>query len=210
MRKTVMTLMTTMAGAGFAIAGLLPQASAQSAQQGAESGAQMQEAPTGTAAMGEVKSATATVTGIDREKRTVTLKNEQGKFITVDVPEDVQAFDQVKKGDKIRMSYQESVALDVFAPGEAKPEARDKETTSRTAGASPSRMIEREQTIAAEIISIDPKKNMVKVKGPQGKAKEIAVQDPQVREKLKTMKPGQVVEIRYKEAMAVTLEPTQK
>jgi hypothetical protein len=210
MRKTVMTLMTTMAGAGFAIAGLLPQASAQSAQQAAESGAQVQETPTGAAAMGEVKSATATVTGVDKEKRTVTLKNEQGKIMTVDVPEDVQAFDQVKKGDKIRMSYQESVALDVFAPGEAKPEAREQETTSRTAGTSPSRMIEREQTVAAEIISFDPKKNIVKVKGPQGKAREIAVQDPQVREKLKGMKPGQVVEIRYKEAMAVTLEPSQK
>jgi hypothetical protein len=196
MRKTVMTLMSTMAGAGFAIAGLLPQAFAQ-------------EAPT-AAAMGEVKSATATVTGVDKEKRTVTLKNEQGKIMTVDVPEDVQSFDQVKKGDKIRMSYQESVALDVFAPGEAKPEAREKETSTRTAGASPGRMIEREQIIAAEIISIDPKKNTVKVKGPQGKAKEISVQDPQVREKLKTMKPGQVVEIRYKEAMAVTLEPSQK
>jgi hypothetical protein len=71
-------------------------------------------------------------------------------------------------------------------------------------------MIEREQTVAAEIISFDPKKNIVKVKGPQGKAKEIAVQDPQVRETLKGMKPGQVVEIRYKEAMAVTLEPSQK
>jgi hypothetical protein len=209
MRKTVKTLMTTMAGAGFAIVGLLPQASAQSAQQ-AEPGSRMQEAPTTAAAMGEVKSATATVTAVDKEKRTVTLKNQQGKTMTVDVPEDVQAFDQVKKGDKIKMSYQESVALGVFAPGEAKPEARETETSKRTTGASPGRMIEREQTIAAEIISVDPKKNILKVKDPQGKAKEIHVQDPDVREKLKTMKPGQVVEVRYKEAMAVTLEPSQK
>ena len=71
-------------------------------------------------------------------------------------------------------------------------------------------MIEREQTLAAEIISVDPKKNIVKVKGPQGKAKEIAVQDPEVRAEVEGLKPGQVVEIRYKEAMAVTLEPSQK
>jgi hypothetical protein len=204
MRKTVMTLMTTMAGAGFAIAGLLPGTAA--AQQGADPSSQ-RAAPAAAEVIGEVKTATATVTGIDKEKRTVTLKGEDGKTKTVDVPEDVQAFDQVKKGDKIRLSYQESAALDIYKPGEARPEATERESTRRIAGSSPGRMVEREQTIAAEIISVDPKKNIVKVKGPEGKAKEISVQNPEVRQKLKDLKPGQVVEIRYKEAMAVTLEP---
>jgi hypothetical protein len=204
MRKTVMTLMTTMAGAGFAIAGLLPSPAA--AQQGAAPSSQ-RAAPAAAEVMGEVKTATATVTGIDKEKRTVTLRSEDGKTKTVAVPEDVQAFDQVKKGDKIRMSYQESAALDIYQPGEARPEATEREATSRIAGSSPGRMVEREQTIAAEIISVDPKKNIVKVKGPEGKAKEISVQNPYVRQKLKDLKPGQVVQIRYKEAMAVTLEP---
>jgi Cu/Ag efflux protein CusF len=203
MRKTVMTLMTTMAGAGFAIAGLLPGTAV--AQQGADPSSQ--RAAPAAEVLGDVKTATATVTGIDREKRTVTLKGEDGKTRTVDVPEDVQSFDQVKKGDKIRMTYQESAALDIYQPGEARPEATEKESTSRIAGSSPGRMVEREQTIAAEIISVDPKKNIVKVKGPEGKAKEISVQSPEVRQKLKDLKPGQVVQIRYKEAMAVTLEP---
>jgi Cu/Ag efflux protein CusF len=203
MRKTVMTLMTTMAGAGFAIAGLLPGTA--DAQQGAMPSSQ-RGAPAAEV-MGELKTATATVTGIDKEKRTVTLRGEDGKTRTVAVPEDVQSFDQVKKGDKIRLSYQESAALDIYQPGQAKPEATDRESTSRITGSSPGRMVEREQTMAAEIISVDPKKNIVKVKGPEGKAKEISVQNPEVRQKLKDLKPGQVVEIRYKEAMAVTLEP---
>jgi hypothetical protein len=210
MRKTVMTLMTTMAGAGFAIAGLLPHGSAQATQQAAPSGAPMQEAPPAAEIVGDLKTATATVTNIDKEKRTVTLKSEQGKFITVDVPEDVQAFDQVKKGDKLKVSYQESVAMEIYEAGQAKPGTGEKETSARTAGTSPGRTMERERTISAEVISVDPKKNMLKVKGPQGKAREIAVQDPDVRERLKTMKPGQVVELRYKEAMAVSLEPAQK
>jgi hypothetical protein len=205
MRKTVMTLMTTMAGAGFAIAGLLPGTA--HAQQGADPSSQRAAPAAAVEAMGEVKTATATVIAIDKEKRTVTLKGEDGKHKTVAVSEDVQAFDQVKKGDKIRMSYQESAALDIYMPGEARPAATEREETSRTAGSSPSGMTVREQTISAEIISVDPKKNIVKVKGPEGKAKEIPVQNPEVRQKLKDLKPGMVVQIRYKEAMAVTLEP---
>jgi hypothetical protein len=205
MRKTVMTLMTTVAGAGFAIAGLLPGTA--HAQQGADPSSQRAAPAAAAEVMGEVKTATATVIAIDKEKRTVTLKGEDGKHKTVAVPEDVQAFDQVKKGDKIRMSYQESAALDIYQPGEARPAATEREATTRIAGTSPTGMAVREQTISAEIISVDPKKNIVKVKGPEGKAKEITVQNPEVRQKLKDLKPGQVVEIRYKEAMAVTLEP---
>ena len=160
--------------------------------------------------MGEVKTASATVQGIDKKARTVTLKGETGNVVTLAVPEEVQAFDQVKKGDKIKMAYTEAVALDIYPPGEARPEAKETESSYRTGGATPSRTISRTQTLAGEIISVDPKKNKVKVKGPEGKAKEIAVTDPAVQARLKDLKPGQVVEVRYKEAMAVTLEPASK
>jgi hypothetical protein len=203
MRKTVKTLMTTMAGAGFAIAGLLPQvAVARQAEPGAQ--------PAAAAAVGEVKTASATVLGVDKKTRTVTLKGETGNVMTVAVPDEVVAFDQVKKGDKIKMAYTEAVALDIYPPGEARPEAKDTESSYRTGGSAPSRVISRTQTMAGEIISVDPKKNKVKVKGPEGKAREISVTDPDVQARLKDLKPGQVVEVRFKEAMAVTLEPASK
>jgi hypothetical protein len=159
---------------------------------------------------GETKSAVATVQAIDKAKRTLTLKGEQGKTTTVNVPEDVQAFDQIKKGDKIRMTYQESMALAVHRPGEATPQQTTKETTERIQGASPGRMTERTQTISGQIVSVDAKRNMVKIKGADGKTREITVQDPEIRERLKELKAGEVVEISYTEAVAVTLEPASK
>ena len=165
----------------------------------------------GTAASaGEVKTATATVEAVDKEKRTLKLRTEDGKSRTVDVPEDVKAFDRIKKGDRIRLSYQESMALAVHRPGEARPEDQIKETTQQIEGARPGRMIERKQTISGEIVSVDTKRNVVKVKGPDGKVHEITVEDPSVRERIKDLKPGEVVQVTYTEAMAVSLEPAAK
>ncbi len=156
------------------------------------------------------RTAVATVEKIDKDNRKLTLKTEDGKSTTVDVPEDVQAFEQVKKGDKIRMTYKESLALAVHRPGEAKPTANVRETSRRMQGAQPGRMMERTHTLAAQIVSIDTKRNAIKLKGPDGKIEELVVEDPDVRERLKDMKPGEVVQVDYTEAMAVTLEPASR
>jgi hypothetical protein len=211
-KSTTLLLVLTGTVAGTALgSGLLILASPASARQPAEPGAQQPRDPSRMAAgAGDMKTATATVEGIDKEKRMLTLKTEDGKTTSVNVPEDVEAFERIKKGDKIRVSYQESMALAVHRPGEAKPEEQIKETTERVQGSRPGRYMERKQTMSAEIVSIDSKKNLVKVKGPQGKVHEIAVKDPAMRERIKELKPGEVVEVTYTEAMAISLEPTGK
>jgi hypothetical protein len=212
MRETVLMLLATLTGSGTAIGtGVLSRTTLVAAPQAPETGGEVQREPARvTHAAGETKTMTATVEAIDREKRTVTLKGEQGKTKTVDVPADAPNFDRLKKGDKVKMSYQESAAVSVRRPGEVKPEMKTKETSEQIQGAKPGQMLERQQTISAEVLSVDAKKNTLKVKGPGGKTKEIAVQDPSMRERLKTLKPGEVVELVYTEAMAITLEPAGK
>jgi hypothetical protein len=199
-KSTTLLLVLTGAVAGTALgSGLLILSRPASARQA--------EPP--VAAAGATKTATATVESVDKANRMVTLKSEQGKTMTVNVPEDVQAFDRLKKGDKIRMAYQEAMAVALIRPGEARPTDQVRETTERTQGAQPSGMIERTRTVSAEIVSVDTKKNMVKFKGPQGKVQEVVVQDPAVRERLKQLKPGEVVEVVYTEALAMTLDPAK-
>jgi hypothetical protein len=204
MRRTLMTVLVALGGIGVGAVIHPGQAVANQAEP-----SQMEPGKAGRLVRGgaEVKTATATVQSVDKEKRSVVLKDEQGKTMTVNVPEDVTSFDQVKKGDKVKVSYEESMAVSVHKPGEAKPEARTKETTGRVEGATPGRTMERVQTMSAEVMAVDPVKNTLKVKGPQGKTREINVQDPDMRERLKDLKKGDVVELQYTEAMAVTLEP---
>ena len=108
------------------------------------------------------------------------------------------------------MSYQESVALAVRRAGETKPGESLKETVERTQGDRPGGTMERTQIVSAQIVSVDTKKNVLKVKGPEGKTREIAVQDPELRERLKGLKAGEVIELAFTEAMAVAIEPSGK
>ena len=58
----------------------------------------------------------ATITSIDKKKRTVTLKLPDGKTVTTKVDKSVKAFDTLKVGDSIHARYTEAVAISVEKP----------------------------------------------------------------------------------------------
>ena len=53
----------------------------------------------------EIKTGKATVEKVDKDKREVTLKSEDGKETTIKVPETVRNFDQIKVGDIVTAKY---------------------------------------------------------------------------------------------------------
>ena len=61
----------------------------------------------------------ATITAINKEARTVTLKSEQGDVDTFTVGPEVTRFDQLKVGDTIRATYSEAVVVTLRKPGAA-------------------------------------------------------------------------------------------
>lgn len=76
----------------------------------------LQRAPVGSTPSGEqtvTTQVTATIEKINKKKREVTLLQPDGSLTTVAVPEDVQRFDTLKKGDQVVVTATESLALDV-------------------------------------------------------------------------------------------------
>jgi Cu/Ag efflux protein CusF len=65
-------------------------------------------------------------------------------------------------------------------------------------------------TINAKVKAINLKDNTVTFKGPKGNLRTVAVQDPTYQAALKKLKVGDVVEITYAEALAITVEPAKK
>src|SRR4051812_8110493 len=61
-------------------------------------------------------SVTGTVTAIDYTTRMVTLKSADGHEATMEVGPEAVRFNEVKKGDKIKIDYLESVAVMVTNP----------------------------------------------------------------------------------------------
>jgi hypothetical protein len=151
----------------------------------------------------ELTHATAMVTAIDRSARTLTLKKEDGEVVTISVPTDVKAYDRVKVGDRIDIDYYESLAISMLPPG-AKPSMSERTRRTTTAGGATTA---KETTVSAQVMSVDPAANKVTFKGPRGKLTTITVQDPQMQQKLPSLKPGQMVQFTFTEATAASLRP---
>jgi len=65
-------------------------------------------------------------------------------------------------------------------------------------------------TVSAEVVSVDTTNNTVTLKGPKGNVETIDVQDPDNQAKLPSLKPGQVMQFTYTEALAVSVTPSAK
>jgi Cu/Ag efflux protein CusF len=166
--------------------------------------------PSGTemGSRSQLQHTTGTITAIDKSARTVTLKGEDGEKMTVDVPKDVKAFDTLKTGDKVDLDYYESLAVAMLPPG-TKPSMSERTMRQRNQAAQQG-MVGKETTVSAEVVSVDPAANKVTFKGPRGQTKTINVQDPAMQAKLPNLKPGQVVQFTYTEALAASLRPSSK
>jgi hypothetical protein len=155
----------------------------------------------------ETTHATVVVTGIDRAARTATLQTAEGETKTVRVPEEMKSFDTLKTGDKIDIDYTETVSI-MPMPAGTKPSASESSTMKRTGqGAG---IGTREMTVAAEVVSVDPRSNQVTFRGPRGRTETVSVSDPSMQKQLPNLKKGQVLQITYSEGMALSLRPSAK
>ncbi len=150
----------------------------------------------------------ATVEAIDPAARTVTLKGPRGKTFTVSVDDKVANLAGVKVGDEVLATYYEAVAFELKKPGEAVPSKSVTEgVTKPEPGAGPSGVGSRQVKVVATSDAIDSRKGTVMLKGPDGKSVEVKAKDPR---NLRKVKVGDLVEITYTEAMAISIQPVPK
>lgn len=151
----------------------------------------------------EVVKVRGTVSAMDKEKRTITLKGPKGRTLTLDV-KDPSKFDTVKVGDPVIAAYVEAVAVQVKKAGTASPgmSTQESRVTSKP-GETPAGAIAREITVTGTITAIDKKAQKVTIKGPQGNQETIKVRDPK---NLEGVKAGDMVEITFTQALAVSLD----
>jgi Cu/Ag efflux protein CusF len=148
-----------------------------------------------------------TIESIDKDNRMVTLTDDQGNKKTVAVPTSLKGFDRLKVGDKVNVTYSESIAVGIGKPGE-KPSVVTREGAETGPGHSGAAMKQIQAT--AEVMGVDAKKHKVTFKKPDGTVQTVTVDDPSLREKLSSVKPGDSIEVVYTEAVAGTITPAKK
>jgi Cu/Ag efflux protein CusF len=155
----------------------------------------------------------ATIQSIDKDAHTVTLISDDGQTKTVNVPENVKTFKNLTPGQKVKVGYYESLAVSVKKPGEKTAETEASETTTAmpaSGSQGPGRMNVRRLTMTAQITEVDAKNNKVTLRDSEGTTRTVDVEDPGMRQKLSTFKPGDNVEVTYTEAVAASLVPVSK
>ena len=145
---------------------------------------------------------TATVTKINQQTREVTIKTSDGQEHSFVAGDQVKNLAQVKKGDIITAVYTEELAYQVKHHGEAGVQGTDAAASAKP-GEMPAGAVAKQVTMTVQITAIDPTVPSVTFKGPQGNTKTIKVKDPK---KLNSVKVGDMVDITYTQALAVTVD----
>ena len=109
-----------------------------------------------------------TVEAVDVPSRTVRIRGEQGNVVTLDVPQSVARFDQIKVGDLITASYFDVVSVKPKAAGEPAVDQSIAPITSPTPGTLPGAVKARQRVTTVTITAWDPATRVVTFTGPSG------------------------------------------
>ena len=149
----------------------------------------------------------ATVTALDKATRKLTLKGPKGKSTDVVVSDEVRNFDQIKVGDEVVVQYREALSLELRKT-KGKMDATERGVAATAApGERPAAFAGREVKAVAEVVAVDPKNNIISLKGPKGNVVDLKVRNP---DHFKVVKKGDQVDATYTEALAISVQPAGK
>ncbi|HEY2745705.1 MAG TPA: hypothetical protein VGL86_13815 [Polyangia bacterium] len=174
-------------------------------QQQQPSGMQQQQ-PSETV-MGQVITASATVQSVDMKKRDVSLKDADGNQFVVNVPSDVVGLDTLKKGDRVGVTYKQSLALALKKSGAA---TAPSETEIAARNANQGGVMGRQITASVKVTKVDPQNNKITFRDAAGKTDTINVNDPDIQSQLNQIKPGDKIQATYTQAIAMSVTPKNK
>lgn len=187
--------------AGFATAALAQQPAAPAG------GAAIVSEP-GKAVAVQAVEISATVVGIDKATRTLTLKGPKAEVFDIVASADVKNFDQIKAGDAVVARYAEALTLELRKTKSAAGGVTMTEDAAKAApGERPAVVGARQLTAIADVIAVDAKASTITLKGPKGNVVKLNVRNP---EQFKVVKKGDQVEVTYTEALALSVEPAPK
>lgn len=190
-RKQLGATLCAVSLVGIGAAGCSKSSSADTAKRAAETSGEVFYAD----------SVTATVEAVNREDRTVTLREPEGDTFTVAVGEGV-ALERIEPDDRVNVAYQESLAFELQQPGHT-PQIGTQNTTERLPEGV---QFGRKVTTTVEILAVAPQGAAATFRNPDGDVRTVEVDNPANRTRVANLRPGDNVEVTYTEKLAVQLE----
>ena len=143
-----------------------------------------------------------TVETIDQTRRTVIVKKADGSFETVEVPASAKRFDELKVGDKVTVTYNNTVSARLKPPGEADVDT-GREASTMGQGGRPGGETAVQRTMTATVTALDKASSTITVAGPNGWTYSRRVADPTVLDKVKV---GDKIDLTWSTDLAVSVQ----
>jgi len=142
---------------------------------------------------------------IDPAKRTVTLRDDKtGNEEEFAIGPGMQRFNELKVGQKVAITYYESLVLQVLKPGEQGLATGTDAAVLRGAGALPAGAIATQQRTTVTVQSVDPSVPSVTFTTQDGRTVTRKIADKKI---LESVKAGDRVDVLYTQALITAVEP---
>jgi hypothetical protein len=146
---------------------------------------------------------TATVKSVNHSKRTVTLVGPSGKRATYTVGKEAVNFDQIRKGDKVRVTVTEAVAVYLRSQGTPPSVGEGAAVALAPEGAMPGGMVATTTEVTAQVLSVDAATHHATLLLPDGSERTVSV-NPDID--LNKVAPGTAVTAQVADAVAISVE----
>lgn len=160
--------------------------------------------PNGTHETRVERDAIMIVEQVDVPNRLVTVREASGDTLTVYVDPSVKSFPQASVGDRVRVRYVESMAFQLTRSGDTQG-IQVTEATARPEPGRPAGATATEVKATVRIDAVEQAGQKVTFTGPRGR-RAVLIDDPALRDYASKLRPGDKVEVTYKEALALSLE----
>jgi Cu/Ag efflux protein CusF len=145
------------------------------------------------------------ITKIDMDKREVTIQGPEGNELMVTAKSDVD-LEGLAVGDMVSGEYYQAVAVELRKPtaSEISQPLAVLDRRQRSVGNGNGTAFQAEEISAlVDVVSIDSEKQMLTIRGPEGREFAVKVTDPA---NLQDIKAGQRAVVNYTQATALSLE----
>jgi len=157
---------------------------------------------------GDSVTITAEILSFDPATRKLSLKGPLGGFVTGYVSTDVKDVSSLKPGAMVSATYYEAIAASVRRQGEREPMVG---ATDAAAKFEPGMPVDASKSVTESLTvsSVDLKTNTVVFLDKKGEVITWPVKRPEFQPRLKDLKPGDVVDVTYSEALVTGVRPVK-
>jgi hypothetical protein len=148
----------------------------------------------------------ATITEIYPDSRLLVLNGPAGASVIAAGPE-VKNFDQIKLNDKVKVTYKAAFAANISKSKKPAETTVDAAALTAPKGSMPAAAVGQTITSTVKIESVDTSFDTVSFKRPDGLVRTIAVESPEGKKFIRTLKKGDNVDVEYTEALAISVVP---